>query len=209
MLSYISRLLIPLLFVFTSTVFAQEPLLPTVSSESNVIGTATAEPAQQVVFKTNLGNIEITLYPKEAPVTVKNFLAYVDSGFYDDSIFHRVIPGFVIQGGGFNDAMEPRKTKDPIINESSNGLENLSGTLAMARTPKPDSATSQFFINLENNPFLNATPSNPGYAVFGKVTKGLDIVLLISSAKTGTFKQHQNVPLKPIHLISASRKTVE
>jgi peptidyl-prolyl cis-trans isomerase A (cyclophilin A) len=129
-----------------------------------------------VIFSTALGNIAIELYPQQAPITVENFLAYVDVGFYDGTIFHRVIPGFVIQGGGHTEDMEHKVTRKPIKNEADNGLKNLRGTLSMARTRERDSATSQFFINLKDNPVLDHGARDFGYAVFGKVIEGMDVV---------------------------------
>src|SRR5215470_2054764 len=131
-----------------------------------------------VLMSTSLGDIKIELYEKDAPETVKNFLAYVNDKFYDGTIFHRVIPGFMIQGGGFTPEMQQKPTKPPIKNESSNGLKNEPYTLAMARTSAPDSATSQFFINVKNNDFLNKASAQDGvgYAVFGKVIEGMDVV---------------------------------
>lgn len=161
----------------------------------------------QVEMKTSMGTLVITLFPEKAPVTVANFLAYVDDGFYDNSIFHRVIPGFVIQGGGFEGAMRQKKVKAPITNESNNGLANRRGTLSMARTPNPDSATSQFFINLENNASLNSTFNKPGYAVFAEVTEGLPIIDMISRVKTGNVQQFRDVPLDSVLILSAKRKT--
>jgi len=161
----------------------------------------------QVLMQTSMGNLVITLFPEKAPITVANFLAYVDDGFYDNSIFHRVIPGFVIQGGGFDPSMRQKQTNSPIVNESNNGLANRRGTLSMARTPNPDSATTQFFINLENNASLNASFNKPGYAVFGEVTEGLAIIDMISRVRTGTVQQHRDVPLDPVLILSAQRKT--
>jgi len=160
----------------------------------------------QVVMQTTMGKMVITLFPEKAPITVENFLAYVDDGFYDNTVFHRVIPGFVIQGGGFESSMRPKKTNAAIKNESNNGLANRRGTLSMARLPAPDSATTQFFINLENNTNLNASFNKPGYAVFAEVTEGLPIIDMISRVRTGTVKQYQNVPLDPILILSAQRK---
>ena len=156
-----------------------------------------------------MGNMVITLYPEKAPITVKNFLSYVDDGFYSNTIFHRVIPGFVIQGGGFNASMYPKQTRAPIVNESSNGLANRRGTLSMARTPNPNSASTQFFINLENNTSLNAGFNKPGYAVFGEMSEGLTVMDMISRVKTGPVKQFRDVPLESVLIFSASRKSVE
>jgi len=142
----------------------------------------------QVELKTNRGTIVIELYPDKAPATVENFLHYVKSGFYDGTIFHRVIPGFMIQGGGFTTTYEKKSTEKPIKNEADNGLKNEIGTVAMARTPDPHSATSQFFINVADNAFLDfrsPTMRGYGYAVFGKVIKGMDVVNQIATSPTG------------------------
>jgi peptidyl-prolyl cis-trans isomerase A (cyclophilin A) len=159
----------------------------------------------KVLFTTSLGDLTILLYQHEAPITVKNFLAYVDSGFYNGTIFHRVIPGFVIQGGGFDGKMMRRPTYAPIKNESDNGMKNERATLSMARTSDPNSATSQFFINLVDNRSLDYTGRGAGYAVFGKVIKGMDIVDKIAKVETETHGQYENVPKKPVYVISAKR----
>lgn len=138
-----------------------------------------------VVFQTNLGDIHIEVDESNAPVTAANFLQYVRECFYDGVIFHRVIPGFVIQGGGFDDAFNQKQTRAPIANESHNGLENARGTLSMARTNDPESATSQFFVNLNDNAPLNAAPGRPGYAVFARVVEGMDVVDAIAQVPTG------------------------
>ncbi len=145
-------------------------------------------PMEYVVIETNKGNISLELDPNKAPITVANFMAYVDAGFYDNTVFHRVIDGFMIQGGGFTVEGDRKETRDPIMLESENGLKNDVGTIAMARTNAPNSATAQFFINLKDNGFLNYQPGNPGYAVFGKVTSGMDVVNEIRQAET-TVKQ--------------------
>ncbi len=152
------------------------------------------ETMDQVVLVTNKGEITIQLAPKEAPITVKNFLEYVDSGFYDGLIFHRVIPGFMIQGGGFMPEMVKKNPEAPITNESSNGLGNDRGTLSMARTNDPDSATSQFFINVVDSTFLNAKGNQPGYAVFGKVVEGMEVVDAIAKVKTTRSGFYRDVP---------------
>ena len=149
-------------------------------------------------IQTNYGNIEIELYDDKAPVSVKNFKSYANSNFYNGTIFHRVIPGFMIQGGGFEKNMVEKGTQAPIVNESSNGLKNTRGTLAMARTNDPNSATSQFFINVADNDFLNRSAMNPGYAVFGKVSKGMDIVDKIVKVPTGAYGMHQDVPKQSV-----------
>jgi cyclophilin family peptidyl-prolyl cis-trans isomerase len=150
-----------------------------------------------VVLKTNLGDIEIELYPDKAPISVKNFLWYVDNKFYDGLIFHRVKPDFMIQGGGFNIKMKKKEGNAPITNEATNGLANDRGTLAMARTNVVNSATSQFFINLVDNAFLNhknTSPQGYGYAVFGKVTNGMKVVDKIAEVKTHSYMGYNDVP---------------
>lgn len=149
----------------------------------------------QVLMETSLGKIRIELFAKEAPVSVKNFLDYVNKGFYSGTIFHRVIAGFMIQGGGFTTAFTQKSTGAPIKNEAGNGLKNNRGTIAMARTGAPDSATSQFFINVVNNEGLNRPrPDGFGYAVFGKVVEGMDVVDKIKAVKTGFSMGMQDVP---------------
>ena len=141
-----------------------------------------------VLVETNLGNFELELFPDQAPKSVANFLEYVNSGFYNGTVFHRVIDGFMIQGGGFTPEYERKPTNAPIVNEADNGLKNQRGTIAMARTMEPHSATAQFFINVKDNDFLDHTSKTPrgwGYAVFGKVIKGMDVVDKIRKVKTG------------------------
>ena len=150
-----------------------------------------------------MGTIKLALDDEKAPATVANFERYAKDGHYDGTIFHRVIDGFMIQGGGFTRAMEQKKTRDPVRNEAMNGLKNLRGTIAMARTMVVDSATSQFFINLVDNDFLDfraPTPQGFGYAVFGKVTEGMEVVDAIAKVKTCNFGPHQNVPEKPVEI---------
>lgn len=156
-----------------------------------------------VIFKTNLGDIHIEVDEKNAPLTAENFLGYVRDGFYDGVIFHRVIPGFVVQGGGFDENMSQKQTKAPIKNESDNGVNNDRGTLSMARTQDPHSATSQFFINLTDNAPLNSRGANPGYAVFGQVTQGMEVVDAMAKVKTGSHGMHQDVPQDTIKIESA------
>ncbi|MBH2002465.1 MAG: peptidyl-prolyl cis-trans isomerase [Moraxellaceae bacterium] len=160
-----------------------------------------------VDMKTSMGNIEIELYDDKAPISAKNFESYVKSNFYAGTIFHRVIPGFMVQGGGLDVNMIEQTTKAPISNEANNGLKNTRGTLAMARTSDPNSATSQFFINVADNTFLNRSQMDAGYAVFGKVTKGMDIIDKIVSVPTGNYGMHQNVPKQPIKIMSVQIKT--
>lgn len=159
-----------------------------------------------VLMSTSMGDIKIELHEKEAPETVKNFLSYVNDKFYDGTIFHRVIAGFMIQGGGFTPDMQQKETKPPIKNESSNGLTNDTYTLAMARTSVPNSATSQFFINVKNNDFLNKASAQDGvgYAVFGKVIEGMDVVNKIEKVQTGNKGMHGDVPIEPVILNSVT-----
>lgn len=145
-------------------------------------------------LQTNMGTIQVQLNPAKAPKSVNNFEQYVTSGFYNGKIFHRVIPGFMIQGGGFDKSLNQAATKAPIKNEANNGLLNDKYTISMARTNDPDSATAQFFINVNNNGFLNYSANNPGYAVFGKVIKGQEVVDKIASTSTHTEGMYENVP---------------
>jgi cyclophilin family peptidyl-prolyl cis-trans isomerase len=175
-------------------------------------GEPSAEPAKapanpKVVLETSLGRIVLELDAAKAPKTVANFLGYVKSGHYDGTIFHRVIPGFMIQGGGMTADMGEKRTGAPIPNEADNGLKNERGTVAMARTSDPNSATAQFFVNTVDNKFLNhsgKTAQGWGYAVFGKVVEGMDTVDKIAAVKTGNRGPHQNVPLEPVTIVKAS-----
>ena len=151
-----------------------------------------------IILTTNVGDITLELFADKAPVTVKNFLSYVDAGFYEGTIFHRVIPDFMIQGGGFTPDMVHKKTNAPIKNEADNGLSNEPYTVAMARTSDINSATSQFFINLADNVFLDHGKRDFGYAVFGKVTQGTDVVDKIGEVKTGTQGGHRDVPVTAV-----------
>jgi cyclophilin family peptidyl-prolyl cis-trans isomerase len=159
-----------------------------------------------VILETTKGTIELELDAEKAPISTANFIEYVKSGQYDGTIFHRVIPDFMVQGGGFTPDMSQKSTRAPIKNEATNGLKNLRGTIAMARTGVVDSATCQFFINVKDNTFLNHTSPNPqgyGYAVFGKVSKGMDVVDAIVSVKRGRKGPHDDVPLETISITSA------
>ena len=161
----------------------------------------------RVLLSTSCGDITIELDAAKAPVSVKNFLSYVESGFYNGTIFHRVIAGFMIQAGGFTKDMGQKPAEAAISNEAANGLKNTRGTLAMARTPNPHSATSQFFINLVDNKFLNyavETPQGWGYAVFGKVTEGMDVVDAIAKVPTGNSGPHSDVPREPVIINTAT-----
>ncbi|MCX9155147.1 peptidylprolyl isomerase [Niveibacterium sp. 24ML] len=160
----------------------------------------------KVKVETDAGAFVIELYPAKAPKSVANFLQYVDAGFYDNTVFHRVIPGFVVQGGGMTADMQQKPTRAPIENEAKNGLKNETATLSMARTQDPNSASSQFFINLRHNDSLDYPSFDGwGYAVFGKVVDGMATIRKIEAAKTGTVAGHRDVPVKPITLLSARR----
>lgn len=158
-----------------------------------------------ITLSTNLGNIVLELDAEKAPVTVENFLSYVKNGFYNGTIFHRVIDGFMIQGGGFDSSMKQKPTKKPIKNEANNGLKNNKYTIAMARTSIPDSATSQFFINVSNNDFLNYPGQDGwGYCVFGRVTEGTDVVDKIQKVVTGNSGDHQDVPREAVTILNVT-----
>jgi cyclophilin family peptidyl-prolyl cis-trans isomerase len=154
-----------------------------------------------IVIETAQGSITVELLADKAPKTVENFLAHVDSEYYDGTIFHRVISQFMIQGGGMDADMSKKSARDPISNEAKNGEKNLRGTLAMARTGEVDSATSQFFVNLKDNDFLNNSSRDYGYTVFGKVTDGMDVVDAIAAVPTGMTAGHQDVPVEPVMII--------
>jgi len=160
----------------------------------------------QVVIKTSEGDITVRLFDDKAPATVANFLAYVDSGFYNGTIFHRVIPNFMIQGGGFDKDLNQKATNDPIVNESKNRLHNTRGTIAMARTNDPDSATAQFFINQRSNLRLDWAPGREGYTVFGEVVEGMDVVDFIATAKTGRVRGMSDVPVEAILIEEIARQ---
>ena len=164
-------------------------------------------PAAHILMTTTVGPMTLELDADNAPKTVENFLSYVSSGFYDGTIFHRVINNFMVQGGGFTAEMEQKATQAPIANEANNGLKNARGTIAMARTQDPHSATAQFFINVQDNDFLNHTGENMqgwGYAVFGKVTEGEDVLDKIRCVQTGSQAGHQDVPVEPIIIESVT-----
>ena len=180
-------------FTFSHTLYA-----------GNTNKSAGANP--MVVMSTNHGDITIELFSDKAPISAENFLSYVKSDFFTGTIFHRVIPGFMIQGGGFDKDMNQKAPNDPIKNEADNGLKNDRGTLSMARTNVVDSATSQFFINLKDNDFLNNGARDFGYAVFGKVVDGMDVVDKIAQVDTGNNGMHQNVPTDPVVITSVKIK---
>jgi peptidyl-prolyl cis-trans isomerase A (cyclophilin A)/peptidyl-prolyl cis-trans isomerase B (cyclophilin B) len=212
--SMLKRLLFALFLLAPAFAFAQatpapaKPAAPKAAAKP--AAKAPAKPADKaadapatsnkVLLKTSLGDITLELYPDKAPKSVENFLGYVKSGFYDGTVFHRVIEGFMIQGGGFTKDLHQKSTKAPIAIESKNGLSNMRGTLAMARTGDPNSATAQFFINTVDNPRLDyVSDANPGYAVFGKVVAGLDVVDKIKAVQTGAQGPFRSdVPVTPV-----------
>ncbi|HYH01596.1 MAG TPA: peptidylprolyl isomerase [Bacillota bacterium] len=174
-------------------------------TEPNISGNETNP---QVLLETSLGNIVLELYPDKAPITVENFLSYVDSGFYNGTIFHRIIPGFMIQGGGMTPGLNEKSTQAPIKNEAANGLSNERGTIAMARTQVVDSATSQFFINVKDNAFLdhrNNTMNGFGYCVFGKVVDGMDVADKIVAKPTKSVNYYDDVPVEDIMIVKAQK----
>ena len=188
--SYILKYTLKLFFIFLLSF-----LSTSIFAEKNV----------QFVINTTKGNIVIETYPEKAPITVKNFESYVNKGFYNGTIFHRVIDGFMIQGGGFTKDMSQKKTDAPIKNEADNGLKNLKYSIAMARTQDPDSASSQFFINVNDNNFLDFPGQDgAGYCVFGKVIEGQDVVDKIAKVSTGSSNGHQDVPNENIIIEEAS-----
>jgi len=158
-----------------------------------------------IEFKTSKGTFKVQLFDKQAPVSVENFLRYVDEGFFDGTVFHRVIAGFMVQGGGLTADMKDKKGHEPIKNEATNGLKNKRGTLAMARTNDINSATSQFFVNLVDNEFLDNKAGNYGYAVFGRVDSGMEVVDAIAAVKTGNKGRYQDVPTEAVTIESARR----
>ena len=159
-----------------------------------------------IKFQTTLGDFTVELFEKEAPVSAANFLAYIDEGFYNGTIFHRIVPGFVIQGGGFTEDMAQKKTKASIKNEADNGVKNSRGTLSMARTSDVNSATSQFFVNLKDNDFLDNSRRDFGYAVFGRVTEGMDVIDKIAAVETTNKRGFQDVPAEAVVMTSVQRQ---
>ena len=181
------------------------PLLVLATLATSATGAGAADP--RVTMETSKGTMVLELHPDKAPKTVANFLAYVESGFYDGTVFHRVIPGFMIQGGGFDENLKKKANRDPIQNEADNGLKNARGTLSMARTNDPHSATSQFFINVVDNASLDHTGKNPrgwGYAVFATVVEGMEVADAIVSVPTTRKGAMANVPVEPVKILKAS-----
>jgi peptidyl-prolyl cis-trans isomerase A (cyclophilin A) len=159
-------------------------------------------------FETSLGDFTIELFEKDAPLSVANFLSYIDTEFFDGTIFHRIVPGFVIQGGGFTEDMSQKKTQSPVKNEADNGRKNKRGTLSMARTSDINSATSQFFVNLKDNEFLDHSRGNFGYAVFAQVTEGMDVIDKIAAVETGRKRGFDDVPVEAVIMKSVRRLPV-
>ena len=189
-----------MLKIFALSLFVLLPALTQADS--------TGLPSPEVVIKTNYGDISLRLFRDKAPITVANFLKYVDSGHYNGTIFHRVIPQFMIQGGGFLPDMTKKETGEPIVNESINKLHNTRGTIAMARTNHPNSATNQFFINQSTNLGLDWAPGAPGYTVFGEVTSGLDVADFIASSPTHKLGGFEDVPVEAIIISEIKRKSL-
>jgi len=190
----------PALLLFAAAMFGADAGTPAATP-------ATAKPAPRVAFETTLGRFVIELDAAKAPKSAENFLAYAKEGFYDGTVFHRVIAGFMVQGGGFTADMQQKPVKAPIVNEADNGLKNKRGTLAMARTQDPNSATAQFFVNLVDNAFLDHTGKNVrgwGYAVFGRVVEGMDVVDKIAAVKTGTRGPYADVPNETVTVTKAT-----
>jgi peptidyl-prolyl cis-trans isomerase A (cyclophilin A) len=158
-----------------------------------------------ILFETTLGDFKIEFLEKEAPISVANFQKYIDNGFFDGTIFHRIVPGFVIQGGGFTEDMSQKRTEAPIKNEADNGLKNKRGTLSMARTNDINSATSQFFVNLKDNDFLDHSRGNFGYAVFARVAEGMDVIDKIAAVETGRKRGFDDVPVEPVIMKSVRK----
>ncbi len=180
-------------------------LHPGVSARAGEVPESVARAPVAVKFQTSLGDFVLRLYPDKAPKTVRNFLQYVDEGFYDRTLFHRVIPNFVVQGGGLTEALASKPTHAPVENESNNGLKNLRGSLAMARRSHPDSATSQFFINLKSNPGLDHQGIKPGYTVFGEVSEGRSVIEKLAAVPTQTRGHYADIPREPVVVFSARR----
>lgn len=197
------RLILPILLLTSLLSACSQGDAPATASNASTAPAASAN-AVNVIMETSLGTIRLALDTEQAPLTTANFITYVEDEFYDGLIFHRIIDGFMVQGGGFNSDMEQKAVRAPIVNESSNGLSNARGTIAMARTQAPDSATAQFYINLVNNPNLDYRNGRAGYAVFGRVVEGMDVVDRMAKVPTGNRGRFQDVPVEPV-LIHAVR----
>ncbi len=194
----------PVRSVIPALILAMSALLPLGGAHAETAAESTSDTLPSVKVVTSKGPFVLQLRPDVAPKTVENFLEYARGGFYDNTVFHRVIPGFMIQGGGFTKDLTRKPTQDPIVNEAKPTLKNLRGSIAMARTSAPDSATSQFFINVVNNGFLDAGVRGAGYAVFGKVTEGMGVVDAIAGVDTKNARGMANVPVEPVIIESVS-----
>ena len=212
----LTRLLMLCAFMLSPAAFAQDTAPaqePQPVQDTTLVDDGSSTPLEivrpRVALHTNMGDIVVELYEDKAPKSVANFLQYVRDGHYDGTIFHRVIENFMVQGGGFTGDLQQKSTRAPIENEANNGLKNANYTVAMARTSVVDSATSQFFINLVDNAFLNhtnTTPSGYGYAVFGEVIEGMEVVDAIAAVPTNTVRGNQNVPVEPVVILSVKRR---
>ena len=197
----------PIMLLLTAALLGGDPVSTATPAADAPAPAAAKTTASKVAFETSMGRFVVEVDSAKAPKSAANFLAYAKSGFYDGTIFHRVIPGFMVQGGGFSADMNQKTTEAPIPNEADNGLKNKRGTLAMARTNDPNSATAQFFVNLVDNAFLDHTGKNPrgwGYAVFGQVTEGMDVMDKIAAVKTGNRGQFANVPVETVTINKAT-----
>lgn len=190
--------------VFWTVILMSASLLTHADTKAAAPADTVSNKSSQVLLSTDFGKVVIELYSEQAPVTTRNFLDYVNSRFYDGTIFHRVVPGFVVQGGGFTFDFIKKPTRDPIVNESGNGLKNTYGTLSMARLPAPDTATSQFYINLANNYYLNAEKNRPGYTVFGRVVEGMEIIEKIAQQPRGLYRAFPEAPNEPVRILKAT-----
>ena len=198
-----------LALLFVATLAAQNappiaPPAPAATSPQTAPAKTMSNPV--VTIKTSMGSIDVELFPDKAPKSVENFLGYVKAAHYDNTVFHRVIAGFMIQGGGFDKQMNKKSSRAAVVNEAGNGLKNDTGTIAMARTSDPDSATSQFYINAKDNQALNRSEGNPGYTVFGKVVGGLDVVKKIEASQTSTQSGMKDVPVTAVLIESVRLK---
>ncbi|GAB2191682.1 peptidylprolyl isomerase [Sessilibacter sp. MAH1] len=197
---YLTSVLFSAFMAFGQSVFAQEE-----STSASTGGGSVQDSEVLVMLETDAGEIALQLFPEYAPKTVENFLQYVDSGFYNGTIFHRVIKDFMVQGGGLTFDYLEKETLDPVVNESNNGLRNLPGTVAMARFSDPNSANSQFFINLRANPHLDASATQPGYTVFGRVVEGRNAVFAIVDEPQGLIRKYPNAPNTPVRILKSYR----
>lgn len=195
--------------LFAATLVTAAPHVLAQESAESAEATANGDANPTVVIHTSMGDITLELFAEQAPVSVENFLGYAQDGFYDGTVFHRVISHFMIQGGGMTPDLKAKATGEPIVNEAANGIANARGTIAMARTAMPDSATSQFFINVQDNPSLDKNPTSAGYAVFGKVTGGMEVVDEIRFVETGSQPPYHDVPVEPVVIESVEILSAE